>query len=64
MKLKITDVYPSRIYSEPKLIERKDPVVYPQDEAGHILTAEQLTFYERNGTCFLIPFSMKRKWMS
>ncbi|NHN33238.1 ectoine hydroxylase [Paenibacillus agricola] len=52
MKLKTTDAYPSRIYSEPKLIERQDPVMYAKNEEQHILSQEELSFYERNGYLF------------
>jgi ectoine hydroxylase len=52
MKLKTSDVYPSRVYSEPKLIARQDPVVYAQNEEQNILSPEELSFYELNGYLF------------
>jgi ectoine hydroxylase len=44
----IDDVYPSRVETHPRLIERTDPVVYGQPAAGP-LTPAQLAEYERRG---------------
>lgn len=47
------DVYPSRIESEPKWLERKDPVVYSTGINDCGLTDEQVQFYEENGYLFI-----------
>jgi ectoine hydroxylase len=44
----IIDLYPSRVESEPRFLERRDPVVYGGAEDGP-LDAETLKFYEENG---------------
>ena len=50
------DSYPSRIYQEPKLLERQDPVVYNPTINQTEISKEQLTFYEENGYLFLESF--------
>lgn len=42
-------IYPSRVYAEPKLIDRKDPVVYTESESNDAVTAEDKNFFEENG---------------
>ena len=44
--------YPSRVYSEPKILERKDPVVYTELESNDAVTSRDKEFFEKNG--FLI----------
>lgn len=45
------DDYPSRVFEEPRLLPRRDPVVYADKtaEAHCPLSAEQLESYEKNG---------------
>jgi ectoine hydroxylase len=50
------DLYPSRIYPQPKLLERRDPVVYNREISQSEISAEQLAFYEENGYLFLDSF--------
>ncbi|MGO4498936.1 ectoine hydroxylase [Paenibacillus sp. 2RAB27] len=50
------DSYPSRIYQEPKLLERQDLVVYNPTINQTEISKEQLTFYEENGYLFLESF--------
>ena len=51
------DIYPSRIGSKPRFIERQDPVIYTEtSERATPLTKEQLTDYEKNGFLFLESF--------
>ena len=45
-------LYPSRIYSEPKLLERKDPVVYTDQRSNDAVSSTDKEFFEKNG--FLI----------
>lgn len=54
----INDIYPSRIGSKAKFIERQDPVIYSEESATNKapLTKEQLKFYEKNGFLFLDSF--------
>ncbi|WP_255448376.1 ectoine hydroxylase [Telmatospirillum sp. J64-1] len=51
---RMVDIYPSRIYDRPRLIDRQDPVVYPGRSGP--LTADQLAFFEENGYLFLPAF--------
>jgi ectoine hydroxylase len=44
----VTDLYPSRVESEPRFLERHDPVVYGQANDGP-LEASDLQHYEKNG---------------
>lgn len=51
------DLYPSRIEEKPRLLARKDPVVYTQPFAGTgPLDAERLALYEQNGYLNLKSF--------
>ncbi|MGG1551341.1 ectoine hydroxylase [Paenibacillus ferrarius] len=50
------DAYPSRVYSRPELLERKDPVVYNTTINQSEMNEEQLRFYEQNGYLFLDSF--------
>ncbi|MEK3733384.1 MULTISPECIES: ectoine hydroxylase [Paenibacillus] len=50
------DVYPSRVYAEARILERKDPVVYSQWTAESPLSKAQSEFYDRNGYLFLDNF--------
>lgn len=50
------DVYPSRIYPEPRLLKRQDPVVYNHAINQSIINEEQLASYEKNGYLFLDSF--------
>lgn len=50
------DAYPSRIYPEPKLIAREDPVVYNHSIHQSVIDERQLSFYEENGYLFLESF--------
>lgn len=67
------DPYPSRVFSEPRLLPRRDPVVYSDCKDSGPLTEEQVAFYETNGYLFLEQFftpeevedyrqEMKRLW--
>lgn len=47
------DVYPSRMDSEPKWLERKDPVVHSTGVNDSGLTDDQVKFYEENGYLFI-----------
>jgi ectoine hydroxylase len=49
----LEDLYPSRVAAEPKLIERRDPVVYKDSPAAGPLGAAELESYERNGCLFV-----------
>lgn len=51
-----TDLYPSRIKAAPEIIERKDPVVYPQTTQKGPLEEEQIQFYDKNGYLFFDEF--------
>lgn len=50
------DVYPSRIHSEPAILERQDPVVYSEWTESSPLSKEQSDFYDKNGYLFLEGF--------
>lgn len=50
------DLYPSRIYQEPRLLGRQDPVVYNQTINQSEINEEQLAFYDKNGYLFLESF--------
>ncbi|MDA8351664.1 MAG: ectoine hydroxylase [Firmicutes bacterium] len=52
------DLYPSRVGDEPKILERKDPVLYgsPQELKEGPLDQQQLGFYEKNGFLLLDNF--------
>lgn len=50
------DDYPSRVYTEPRILKRQDPVVYSAWRAESPLTQEQSEFYDRNGYLFLENF--------
>lgn len=51
----VKDLYPSRKESKPLILERHDPVVYPNDFDGP-LTKDHLDFYEENGYLFMEQF--------
>lgn len=66
------DLYPSRVGSQPQIMERKDPVVYGSG-SGEGIHVDQLAFYEENGYLFIENFfseeevasireDMKRMW--
>ena len=46
------DAYPSRIWDEPKVLERQDPVVYGSADDGPLSQA-QLDAYDKNGYLFM-----------
>lgn len=48
----LQDRYQSRVRSEPKVIERQDPVVYGTGTPPVELSADQVAFFERNGYLF------------
>jgi ectoine hydroxylase len=50
------DAYPSRLESEPRILERIDPVVYDKTIRQSIINAAQLNAYEQNGYLFLEHF--------
>lgn len=50
------DLYPSRIGSKPKILSRKDPVVYSDASKPCPLDREHIDFYENNGYLFLERF--------
>lgn len=50
------DVYPSRIHSEPAILERQDPVVYSEWTESCPLSKAQSEFYDKNGYLFLEGF--------
>lgn len=50
------DVYPSRIHSEPAILERQDPVVYSEWTESCPLSKAQSDFYDKNGYLFLEGF--------
>lgn len=52
------DLYPSRVYDKPKIIKRKDPVLFsdPQKLNEGPLNQQQLHFYEKNGFLLLDHF--------
>lgn len=50
------DLYPSRIHSEPKILNRKDPVLYSEWSTQAPISKEQSDFYERNGYLFIENF--------
>ncbi|MFC4076835.1 ectoine hydroxylase [Salinithrix halophila] len=54
----MVDLYPSRIDNEPKIFDRKDPVVYSEgtDLAKGPLNREQVASYEKNGFLLLKNF--------
>lgn len=51
----IADLYPSRVEAKPHILERRDPVVYPNRFKGP-LTQEQLSAYEKDGYLFAESF--------
>lgn len=51
----IVDLYPSRIEEKPRILPRRDPVVYPNELEGP-LTNDALSAYERDGYLFLESF--------
>nr|WP_309118413.1 ectoine hydroxylase [Paenibacillus sp.] len=51
----VIDLYPSRVEAQPRILERKDPVVYPNDFEGP-LTKDDLTAYEADGYLFAEAF--------
>lgn len=50
------DLYPSRVYQEPRLLMRQDPIVYNKELNQTEISADQLAFYEQNGYLFLESF--------
>ncbi len=54
----VHDSYPSRQEEKPRIIERKDPVIYtaPEDADGSGLSPEQLRQFERDGFIALPQF--------
>lgn len=50
------DAYPSRIYEEPRLLDRQDPVVYNSRLNHSEISQEQLELYEAQGYLFLDSF--------
>lgn len=50
------DAYPSRIYREPRLLDRQDPVVYNSRLNQSEISQEQLELYEAQGYLFLDSF--------
>jgi len=50
------DAYPSRVFDQPQLLPRRDPVVYADRPAGGGLSPDQVAFYEENGYLFLKQF--------
>ncbi|HET6516951.1 MAG TPA: ectoine hydroxylase [Nitrosopumilaceae archaeon] len=48
----IQDLYPTRIALSPSILERKDPVVYPNNLQINALTKEDVDFFEKNGYLF------------
>ncbi|BFT69449.1 ectoine hydroxylase [Paenibacillus sp. P36] len=52
----VQDAYPSRIYREPRLLERQDPAVYNHAINQSVISEEQLAFYDKNGYLFLESF--------
>ncbi|HZG87616.1 ectoine hydroxylase [Paenibacillus sp.] len=51
----VLDLYPSRVEAQPRILERKDPVVYPNDFEGP-LGKDDLAAYERDGYLFAEQF--------
>lgn len=47
------DPYPTRFESEPRIIERQEPVIWSEKGSGSALTRKQEDFYEENGYLFL-----------
>lgn len=67
------DVYPTRVYDQPKLLPRQDPVIYNNTIQQEVIGAEELAFYEEKGYLFFDSFfqpeemeryrnEMKRIW--
>lgn len=50
------DAYPSRIHSEPQILDRVDPVVYNHIINQQVINALQLSGYEQDGYLFLEEF--------
>ncbi|UJF32348.1 ectoine hydroxylase [Paenibacillus hexagrammi] len=50
------DIYPSRVFKEPRLLTRQDPVVYTTALHTSEINEEQLAFYDKNGYLFLDSF--------
>jgi ectoine hydroxylase len=57
----VHDVYPSRVYSKPKILPRLDPVVYSAKSVSGPLTSGQLEFYEKNGYLFIENFFAEKE---
>jgi ectoine hydroxylase len=53
MTTKSIDPYLSRVYPEPQLIDRVDPVVYNREIEQKTLAQAELAFYEQNGYLFM-----------
>jgi ectoine hydroxylase len=51
----VRDLYPSRVEATPRILERQDPVVYPNDFDGP-LSKMNLSSYEENGYLFQEAF--------
>lgn len=51
----VQDLYPSRVGAQPKIIDRVDPVVYPNDYDGP-LTKKEIDAYEKDGYLFFESF--------
>lgn len=56
MENRNTDVYPSRIDTDPRWLPRQDPVVYSEWRSGCAVSQEQSEFYKTNGYLFLENF--------
>lgn len=48
----IQDLYPTRFTPSPSIMERKDPIVYPNNLQVNALTKEKVDFFEKNGYLF------------
>lgn len=46
------DLYPSRVFDHPRILERRDPVVHGSVNNGGRVTAEQAEFFDKNGYLF------------
>lgn len=57
----VHDVYPSRVYSKPRILPRLDPVVYSAKSVSGPLTSGQLEFYEKNGYLFIENFFAEKE---
>lgn len=51
-----TNIYPSRMSSQPDILDRLEPIVYSDSPPPASLTPEQIEFYKNNGFLFLESF--------